>query len=161
MKFNKEVQNLDLWSDILRASSAELTHTGTCKNGADRGFPCSIVSQENSDLSLIQVHAQIFDCYAFTPSPIKHLWESQGVTGRVTPHTEAFLRSNASFISISTFFESSSNRERTGTKRALAVFLAVPSSTPNIMVALWLTPFIILPSVCSKHSFIYIKQISK
>lgn len=59
--------------NLSEKSSAELIHTGTCKNGADRGFPCSVVSQENSDLPLVQVQAQILDCYVFTPSPIKHL----------------------------------------------------------------------------------------
>lgn len=83
--FNGEVPNLGLCSD-LRAYSAEPTHTGTCKNGADGGFPCPVVSQENGDLPLVQVHTQILDGYAFTPSPVKDLWESQGAAGRVT-HT--------------------------------------------------------------------------
>jgi hypothetical protein len=73
MKFRREVQNLDLCDHLLRSFSAELTHTGTCQNRADGGLPCSVVSQKNSDLPLVQVHAQISDGCTFTPSRIEHL----------------------------------------------------------------------------------------
>lgn len=69
---------------LRKASLGGLASHSTCEYGAGGGFACSVVSQENSDLPLVQIHGQIFDCYVFIPSFVKHLWKSQSVTDSIT-----------------------------------------------------------------------------
>lgn len=71
---------------ISSVSSGGLSSLYTCEHAADGGFACSVVSQENSDLPLVQIHGQTFNCYVFISSLIKHLWKNQSVTDSVT-HT--------------------------------------------------------------------------
>lgn len=45
----------------------------TCEHVARGGFAGSVVSQENSDLPLVQIHGQSLDRYVFILSRVIHL----------------------------------------------------------------------------------------